>query len=242
MYHLLCLTVHIVYRRYLCSHLPAMLLARWYDSVPWGGRQGLREVVAAPSGDTWHLTDHHSLPMEFLVCRTWDAIAVGDWVWQTRLNTLLLKGVSLIVEARALSVDVTSMLATWHKGYWKAFLARLHRREMEMEYMRARGPASGKPDWLVLHAPQFLSCRLVHLAVMYAHERDCDRLVQLWRARVVRVQRNTRLYPLVASVHCCIISSMLPQSACQVQGPWHGNTALVATAAWWSMVGLEVAG
>ena len=83
-------------------------------------------------------------------------------MWQARLNTLLLKAVSLIVEARALSVDVTSMLATRHKGYWKAFLARLYRREMEMEYMRARNQAAGKSDWLVLHAPQFLSYRLVH--------------------------------------------------------------------------------
>ena len=109
MYRLLYLMVHIVYRRYLDSHLPAMLLARWYDSVPWGGRRRLREIVAAPSGDTWHLTDHDSPHMEYLVLRTWEVTAFADWVWQTRLNTLLVKAISLVVEARALSVDVTSL-------------------------------------------------------------------------------------------------------------------------------------
>ena len=128
----------------------------------------LQEVSAVPSGDTWHLTDHHSLPMEFLVCHTLEAIAVGDWVWQTRLNVLLLTAASRIVESRLLHISVASMLATWYKRYRKAFLVKLRRSEMELVYLRAHKQGANKmPNWLILRAPQHPSCRLVHLAVLY---------------------------------------------------------------------------
>ena len=116
MCHLLRLTEHIVYVRYLRSHRPAMLLAHWYLCALRGGLQKIREVVAAPSGDTWHLTDHDSLHMEYLVLHTWEVIAFADWAWRTRLNTLLVRAISLVVEARARIVHVPTLLSAWRKG------------------------------------------------------------------------------------------------------------------------------
>ena len=142
--------------------------------------------------------------MDFLLFNTLEVLAIADWAWQTRLNTLLMRAISLVVEARALSEDVARLIDAWHKGSWKVFLARLRRQTMEMEYMQAHVPASGQPNWQILQTPQFRSYRLVHLAVLCAHHRDCDRLVQLWLSRVRRIQSNFRLYPLVAAAHRCI--------------------------------------
>ena len=123
--------------------------------------------------------------MEFLVCHTLEAIAVGDWVWRTRLNVLLLTAASRIVESRLLHISVASMLAAWYKRYWKAFLAELHRSEMELDYLRARKEdANKKPNWLILLAPLYLSYRLVYLTLLYAQERVIDRLVQRWHSKM----------------------------------------------------------
>ena len=118
-------------------------------------------------------------------------------------TALLLTAASRIVESRLLHISVASMLAAWYKRYRKAFLAKLRRSEMELIYLRAHKQGANKtPNWLILRAPQYLSCRLVHLAVLYAQERDIGRLV--WRSRMVRVLRNTQSYRLMASVHRCI--------------------------------------
>ena len=159
------------------------------------------QVVPGLSGDTWHLTDHHSLPMEYLILHTCEVIAFADWVWQTRLSTLLVTAISLVVEAGALTVDVRTVFNAWRKGYRRSLLARLDRRDIENAYMLACSSGCGKLDPLVLHCHQFLAWRLVHLAVMYANERDLDSIVQLWLSRVNRVKLNFTLFPLVASAH-----------------------------------------
>ena len=103
---------------------PAIALAHWsYRSrvqiLSWPSHPlhaTSLEVVAAPSSDTWHLTDHHSLHMEYLVLHTCEVIAFADWAWRTRLNTLLVRAISLVVEARARIVHVPTLLSAWRKG------------------------------------------------------------------------------------------------------------------------------
>ena len=132
---------------------------------------------------------------------TCEVIAFDDWVWQTRLDTLLVTAISLVVEARALTVDVPTVLNAWRKGYRRSLLARLDRRDIDNTYMLACSSGCGKLDPLVLHCRQFVAWRLVHLALMYANERDLDSIVQLWLSRVNRVKLNFTLFPLVASAH-----------------------------------------
>ena len=73
--------------------------------------------------------------------------------------------------------------------------------------MHARSKACGKLGPLVVYSLQFLAWRRVYLALMYANERDLDRVVQLWLSRVNRVKLNFTLYPLV-------LSQWAPHRAC----------------------------
>ena len=62
---------------------------------------------------------------------------------------------------------------------------------MELDYLRSRRQDAGKkPNRLILLAPRYLSYRLVHLALLYAQERDIGRLVQRWHSTMVRTMRN----------------------------------------------------
>ena len=83
-----------------------------------------------PPSDPWRLADRHSIPISYLLSSTLEVLAIADWAWQTRLNTLLVRTISLVVESRALSVDMARWAYTWHE-----------------------------------------------------YDRDCDRLIQLWRSR-----------------------------------------------------------
>ena len=58
-----------------------------------------------PPRDPLHLTDHHALALDYLLFNTLDVLAIADWQWQTRFNTLLVRTISLVATARALSVD-----------------------------------------------------------------------------------------------------------------------------------------
>ena len=80
--------------------------------------------------------------------------------------------ISLVVEARACTVDVCTVFNAWRKGYRRSLLARLDRRDIDNTYMLACSSGCGKLDPLVLHCRQFVAWRLVHLALMYANERD----------------------------------------------------------------------
>ena len=136
--------------------------------------------------------------MDYLLYNTLQVLAIADWAWQARLNTLLVRTISLVVESRALSVDVARLVDTWHKRYWNAFLARLRRQALEMEYMEEHLSASGQPSWHVLQTTQFRSYRLLHLTVQCANHRDCDRLIQLWRSRAQRAHFGRfRLYTYI---------------------------------------------
>ena len=111
-----------------------------------------------PPRDPLHLTDHHALPMDYLLFNTLEVLAIADWQWQTRFNTLLVRTISLVATARALSVDLHRLVDHWRKRYWNAFQARLRRQSMEQEYVEAHLPASGEPSWQGLQTPQFHSC------------------------------------------------------------------------------------
>ena len=121
--------------------------------------------------------------MDYLLLSTLEVFAIADWQWQTRLNNLLVRTVSLVHTSRVASVDLRTLVDHWHKCWWNAFQATLRRQSMQEEYIEAHLPASGQPSWQVLLTPQFHSCRLLqcHLTALYVRHRDYDRLVELWR-------------------------------------------------------------
>ena len=85
-----------------------------------------------PPPDPWHLTDHHFLPMDHLLFNALEVqpgnrrLGVASEA-QYLVNTLLVRTISLVVESRALSVDVARLVDTWHKRYWNVFMDRLCR-------------------------------------------------------------------------------------------------------------------
>ena len=59
-----------------------------------------------PPSDPWRLADRHSIHISYLLSSTLEVLAIADWAWQTRLNALLVRTASLVLESRSLSDDV----------------------------------------------------------------------------------------------------------------------------------------
>ena len=63
----------------------------------------------------WRLTNRHSLPLSYLLSNTLEVLAVANWAWRTRLNALVVKTISIVVESRTRSVDMDRWVYTCHE-------------------------------------------------------------------------------------------------------------------------------
>ena len=139
-----------------------------------------------PPRDPLALTDYRNLPMEHLIHSTWYVQCLADWQWQTRLNALLVRTISLVHTSRIVSVDVGTLVDRWWKLWWNSFQAKLRRQAMQEEYIDAHPPAPGQTIGDILMTSQFRSCRLLYVTALHVRLRDYDRLVELWRCRAQR--------------------------------------------------------
>ena len=139
-----------------------------------------------PPRDPLALTDYRNLPMEHLIHSTWYVQCLADWQWQTRLNALLVRTISLVRTSRIVSVDLGTLVDRWWKLWWNSFQAKLRRQAMQEEYLDTHPPALGQTIGDILVTSQFRSCRLLYVVALHVRLRDYDRLVELWHCRAQR--------------------------------------------------------
>ena len=117
-----------------------------------------------PPSDLWRLADHHSIPISYLLSSTLEVLAIADWAWQTRLNTLLVRTASLVLESRALSVDMARWAYAWHDYHrdcdrliqmWRSKARRAHFARFGLYTDRGQTAADESFDRLLVDGQHF---------------------------------------------------------------------------------------
>ena len=107
----------------------------------------------------WRLTNHHSLPLSYLLSNTLEVLAIADWVWQTRLNALMVKTISLVVESRTLSVDTARWAYTLLQAsliqLWRSKARRAHSARFGLYTNREQTAADDNFDRLLVDGQHF---------------------------------------------------------------------------------------
>ena len=112
----------------------------------------------------WRLANHPSLPLAYLLSNTLEVLAIADWAWQTRLNTLMVKMFSRVVESRAISVDMVRWAYTWHDYHrdcdrliqlWRSNARRAHSARFGLYANREQTAADESYDRLLINTQHF---------------------------------------------------------------------------------------
>ena len=61
----------------------------------------------------WRLANRQSLPLSYLLSHTLQALTIADWTWQTKLNALVVKTCSLVLQSSVLGRGMARWVYTW---------------------------------------------------------------------------------------------------------------------------------
>lgn len=61
----------------------------------------------------WRLANRQSLSVSYLLSNTLHALAIADWARQTKLNALVVKTCSLVVQSKVLGRGMARWVYTW---------------------------------------------------------------------------------------------------------------------------------
>jgi len=172
----------------------------------------------------WRLANRHSLALSYLLSNTLRALAIAAWAWQTRLNALMVKTISLVVESRTLDGETAWFAYTLLQAslirVWRSKAQGTHLFRFGWYTNREQAAADGSFDILLVDDQRF--------AFDSQEWRHPWPSARLW----FRVPWCLRLY--ATQCRLCSLHRMYGRPAAQIvqQSPPVGPT-LVFVPQWW---------
>ena len=105
------------------------------------------------------LANRHSLALSYLLSNTLRALAIAAWAWQTRLNALMVKTISLVVESRTLDEETAWFAYTLLQAslirVWRSKAQGTHFAHFGWYTNREQAAADGNFDRLLVDGQRF---------------------------------------------------------------------------------------